>query len=216
MRDAEDRMAAVISHDAGATWGAPVRIAGLQYEEPFELRAPTMPSADVDAAGKLYVVWSDSRFRDDGGSMDVVLSTSTNGTQWTEPARISGGGAAGLAFIPAVAVDPTTSGKTARVAVAYYTLRLRSGCALFVPGCSDQVDAWLITSKDGGASWSRPQRLNAEPMQLDWLADTTLGRMLGDYVSVSWAGGRAVPALAAAGEPGFSLAQAIFTTRLAS
>jgi hypothetical protein len=58
--------------------------------------------------------------------------------------------------------------------------------------------------------------LNGEPMSLDWLSETTLGRMLGDYISVSWAGGRAIPVLSLAGEPGFTtMAQAIFAGRAA-
>ena len=36
-------------------------------------------------------------------------------------------------------------------------------------------------------------------MQIQWLADTTLGAMLGDYISVSYVRGRAVPVLALAG-----------------
>jgi hypothetical protein len=59
-------------------------------------------------------------------------------------------------------------------------------------------------------------RLNGEPMSLDWLSETTLGRMLGDYISVSWVGGRVIPVLSLAGEPGFTMAQAIFATRATS
>jgi BNR repeat-like domain/RTX calcium-binding nonapeptide repeat (4 copies) len=214
--DGEDRMAAVISHDGGATWSAPVRIAGLSYEEPFELRAPTMPSVDVDAAGRLYIVWSDSRFRTDGQSMDVVLSTSGDGVKWSAPAHLPAEAGTSLAFIPSIAVEPGTSGKKAHLAVTYYTMHLPERCHLFVPGCGQQVNACLAESKDGGATWGARRRLNGEPMSLDWLSETTLGRMLGDYVSVSWSDGRAIPVLSIAGEPSFTMAQAIFATRAAS
>ncbi len=210
----EDRMAAVLSHDGGVTWGAPIRIAGLSYEEPFELRAPTMPSVDVDASGRVYMVWSDSRFRTDGQSMDIVLSTSADGVNWSAPVRLlPAETGTSMSFIPAIAVEPATSGKTAHVAVTYYTMQLPGRCHLFVPGCGQEVNAWFLESKDGGATWGARQRLNGEPMPLDWLSETTLGRMLGDYVSVSWSDGRAIPVLSMAGEPGFTMAQAIFATR---
>ena len=92
-------------------------------------------------------------------------------------------------------------------------MQLPRRCALFVPGCEQRIDAWLTASTDGGAHWSRAARLNAEEMQLEWLSETTLGRMVGDYVSVSWAGGRPIAVISLAGEPGFTLAQAIFAAR---
>ncbi len=35
----------------------------------------------------------------------------------------------------------------------------------------------------GGATWGKPQRLDSRPMKPSWLARTTLGLMLGDYIS---------------------------------
>jgi hypothetical protein len=118
-----------------------------------------------------------------------------------------------LEFIPAIAVDPATSGKRAHLAVAYYTMKLPARCALFIPGCAEQLDAWLVESKTGGATWTTPRHLNAEPMTVDWLADTTLGRMLGDYISVSFAGGRPIAVTSLAGAPTYKFEQAIFATR---
>ncbi len=46
-----------------------------------------------------------------------------------------------------------------------------------------------------------------------WVADTGLGRMLADYVSVSYVGGRPVPVLSLATEPeGGDLRQSIYAT----
>ena len=207
----EDRISAVISEDGGVTYSAPFRIARLISEELMPVRAPSMPSADVDAAGRMYVVWQDSRERLGATENDIVFATSTNGRTWAAPQRIPMPSAGDVNYwLPAIAVEPGSSGKTAKLAVAYYSLKLRAGCALFVPGCSQEVHAWTARSADGGDTWTKPRRLNAEPMRLEWIADSSLGRMLGDYISVSWAGGKAIPVLALAGEPTLALEQAVF------
>ena len=85
----EDRVAAVVSHDGGATFTQPIRIAALEAsDDNAGIRAPSLPSAAVDKAGKAYVAWQDGRFRSRAGENDVVFSTSTDGTNWTTPARL--------------------------------------------------------------------------------------------------------------------------------
>jgi hypothetical protein len=212
--DGEDRIASVLSHDGGETFAAPVRIATLIAEEPMDIRAPAMPSADVDGAGRLYVAWQDSRFRrEDGVGNDLVVASAADGVAWSDPTRIRLPETAQY-FLPALAVDPLTSGKKAHVAVAFYSMKLRAGCTLFVPGCASEIDAWLVESSDAGSTWTAPRRLNAEPMLLEWLAETTLGRMLGDYISVSFVGGKAVPVLALSGEPSVGgYTEAVFASR---
>ena len=70
-----------------------------------------------------------------------------------------------------------------------------------------------VTSSDAGTTWTLPQQLNAVSMPLNWLADTSLGPMLGDYFSVSWVGGRPVAVFSVAMEPaGGFLSQATFAT----
>ena len=207
----EDRIASVASADGGETFAAPVRVASLIAEEPMDIRAPAMPAADVDGAGRLYVAWQDSRFRrEDGVGNDIVFASSQDGVTWSDPSRIRLPESSQY-FLPALAVDPATSGSNAHLAVAFYSMHLRAGCTVFVPGCADELDAWLVESKDAGSKWSPPRRLNAEPMQLEWLAETSLGRMLGDYISVSFVGGKAVPVLALSGEPSVGgYAEAVF------
>ena len=207
----EDRVASVASADGGETFAAPVRVASLIAEEPMDIRAPAMPAADVDGAGRLYVAWQDSRFRrEDGVGNDIVFASSQDGVTWSDPSRIRLPESSQY-FLPALAVDPATSGSNAHLAVAFYSMHLRAGCTVFVPGCADELDAWLVESKDAGSKWSPPRRLNAEPMQLEWLAETSLGRMLGDYISVSFVGGKAVPVLALSGEPSVGgYAEAVF------
>ena len=71
----------------------------------------------------------------------------------------------------------------------------------------------LITSADG-TRWSSPQRLNARRMPLEWMPQTTLGRMLADYIGVSWVRGRPLVVLALASPPrGGELRQAIYAVR---
>ncbi len=210
----QDQVSEVVSQDGGETFAAPLTISSLEFEDDTDLRSEAMPSVDVDAAGTLYLVWSDARFREDSGVNDVVFSMSADGVKWTPPVRIplpvSAAGVGMNYVLPAVAVAPGSSGRKAKLAVAVYSERLRNGCAVFLPGCTKQVDAWLVRSNNGGKTWSAPKLLSAEPMPLTWLADTTRGAMLGDYISASWAGGKpwAVLPLATRSEVGFS--EAIF------
>jgi len=110
--------------------------------------------------------------------------------------------------IPGIAVDPSAAGPE-RLAIVYCTL-----AALPCRSCA--IDAGLVRSSDGGKTWSAPRRLSARSMRPSWLADTVSGRMLADYISVSWSGGRPLPVFALASEPrGRSFREAIFaTTRL--
>jgi hypothetical protein len=211
----EDRVAAVVSHDGGATFSQPIRISSLEPADDLaEVRAPSLPSATADAAGTLYVAWQDGRFRSSGDANDIVFSTSTNGTQWSEPVRVP------LSFgpsyiLPAIAADPATSGKKTRLAIAYYTMRMKAGCKVYVPGCYQQIDSWLVQSQNAGRTWGAPRKLNGQAMQIEWLADTSLGAMLGDYISVSYVKGTAVPVVALAGPPSaLGYSESIFSCKL--
>jgi hypothetical protein len=76
------------------------------------------------------------------------------------------------------------------------------------PSCPG-IDVWLTRSANGGTTWTRPERLDAQPMRLDWLPRAG-GRFFGDYISTSFVGGRAVPVYSLAVTPfGSTLRQAI-------
>jgi hypothetical protein len=71
----------------------------------------------------------------------------------------------------------------------------------------------MVRSNDGGQTWTQPQRLNVLSMPPFWMADTSLGRMLGDYVSVSWSRGRPIGIYSLAFEPiGELYRQSIFAS----
>jgi RTX calcium-binding nonapeptide repeat (4 copies) len=186
------------STDGGKTFELARRVAQL-FTEDVGVRAPPFVSADVDAAGTVYATWADCRFSTQCGSNAVVLTTSRDGVAWTAPRRVPIGGPPNAAvdrFVPALAVDRASSGARARIAITAYSVTQAQGC----PGC-EVVDAFLVSSNDGGTRWGVPVRINAESMPLTWLADTALGRMLGDYISISYVGGRPVPVLSLAAEP---------------
>ena len=85
-------------------------------------------------------------------------------------------------FIPGLAVDKTTGGATARLALTYYYYP-NANCT--PETC--QLDVGFVSSTNGGKSWSGNQQL-AGPMKVSWLANTTQGFMVGDYISTSIAG----------------------------
>src|SRR5262249_7056935 len=114
-----------------------------------------------------------------------------------------------------IAVDPATSGRNAHLAVAYYSHRPSPGCTIFFPGCYEQIDAWLVQSHNAGRTWERPQRLNAQPMRVEWLApDAPRGGVRG-YISVSFVRGRPVPVIALAKPPSAAgQSESIFSCRV--
>ncbi|MDH6137495.1 hypothetical protein P3T37_006928 [Kitasatospora sp. MAA4] len=211
-QSAED---AFTSTDGGASWGASVQIAtvahhtvaGLENDaaaatatrSPHDtLRESSLPSAEIDASGKVYTVWSDCSFRSNCTSNDIIMSTSTDGTTWSTPVRVPIDAATSTVdhFTPGIGVDPSSSGSTARLGLTYY----------YYPNaaCTDttcQLDAGYVSSADGGATWTAPVQL-AGPMTLAWLPNTSQGRMFGDYISTSvLAGGNAVPVIPIAHAP---------------
>ena len=205
-----NQIQAVRSTDGGQTFGAPVTIARVQAEDVRGIRAPTLPSADVDSGGTIYAAWGDCRFRSECTVDDVVVSRSRDGLSWSAPERVPLVGRESdlQAFVPGLAVDPTTGGSTARVAVVAYTQS--TSCAWET--CRG-IDVVLASSRNGGRSWTAPRRLNAESMAISWLPDTGLGRMLGDYISMSYVRGRPIPVFALASEPfGGRFRQAIYAT----
>ena len=173
------------------------------------MRAPPFVSADVDAGGTVYATWADCRFSPQCTANSIVLVTSRDGVAWTQPRRVPFGPVETAIdrFVPALAVDPSTRARGS-VAIVAYSATQSHGCA-----ACQVVDAFLVRSGDGGATWRPPARLNAESIPLGWVADTGLGRMLADYVSVSYVGGRPVPVLSLATEPeAGELRQSIYAT----
>ena len=74
---------------------------------------------------------------------------------------------------------------------------------------------WYLASRTAGASWTKPQRLSTQSIPPSWIARTSGGFMVGDYISTSFAGGRAVPVFVLARRPtGGRLHEAAFAASL--
>jgi hypothetical protein len=185
--------AAFRSTDGGATWTRAVTISAARFAGVAgPLRTSPLPSAEIDGAGNVYVAWEDCRFRKNCTSNDIVFSSSSDGVTWSDAKRVPIDPVTSGAdhFIPGLAVDRRTSGSGAHLALAYYFYP----DATCTGGC--RLDAGYISSPDGGAHWGNALQLTG-PMSLTDIADTSQGRMVGDYISTSFnAGGAAVPVIA--------------------
>ncbi|MBA3943491.1 MAG: exo-alpha-sialidase [Herpetosiphonaceae bacterium] len=186
---------AFTSTNGGASWSITVTVAQVQAHTPAAgIRSDFLPSAEIDGAGKVFVAWQDCRFRTSCSSNDIVYSTSTDGTNWSAVTRVPiDSTTSGVDhFIPGIGVDRTTAGASAHLGLAYYYYPVAQ-CT--VSTC--QLDVGFISSTNGGASWSTATQL-AGPMKINWLASTTGGRMVGDYISTSFIGTKAYPVFAVA------------------
>src|ERR1017187_7580279 len=143
-----------ISTNGGTTWSAPVTVSNIQsHLDAGGIRSGPLPSAAVDGAGTVYVVWEDCRFRTKCSTNDLVFSTSTDGTHWSAVARIPIDATTSTVdhFIPGIGIDPATSGATAHVAVHYYFYP-KSNCTQ----STCQLYVGYISSHTAGSTWSHP------------------------------------------------------------
>jgi len=198
-----------ISTDGGASYSSEMHVGDItEHGNSGGLRTEPLPSAEMDSSGKVYVVWQDCAFRANCSSNDIVMSTSTDGLNWTTKARIPIDPVSSTVdhFIPGIAVDRTTSGSSAHLALTYYYYP-DTNCT----ATTCQLDVGAITSNNGGASWSAPEQL-AGPMMLSWLP-YAYGSMVGDYISTSFLNAIAMPVFAVAKAPnGSVLDQGMYST----
>ena len=142
------------STDGGATWGAPLTIAGKRAA--FQIRVPAefnrgalvYPSCDADRSvgphrGRLTCAWMDLTA---AGFSDVFLSFSDDqGATWSAPRAVTDA-------LPGVGVDRfnqwlSTDAVTGDVNVSFYDTRNDS------TGFRYETDIYLARSSDGGATF---------------------------------------------------------------
>jgi hypothetical protein len=198
---------AFTSTDGGASWDADMRVATTTSHDVTGMRAEPLPSAQIDAAGKVYVVWSDCRFRTTCSANDIVLTTSTDGKTWSPVTRVPIDPTTSGAdhFDPGIGVDHATSGGSAKLGLYYYFYP-QASCAT----SSCQLEEGFVSSANSGSTWSAPKMLTG-PMSLSWLAQAG-GAMVGDYQGCTVIGGEATGVFAVGAAPsGSTLNQAMDT-----
>jgi len=199
------------STNGGASWSGTSLVSSLNaHTVAGSLRAPGgIASAEIDATGRIFVAWHDCRFRANCTANDIVYSTSSNGTTWSAVTRVPiDPTTSGVDhFLPGLGIDRTTSGATTRVGLYYYFYPFAS-CSSTT--CRLQVG--YISSANGGASWTTATTLTGQ-VPLSQIANTNQGRMVGDYISTSIVGGRAVSAFPVGKAPatGQAFDEALYT-----
>jgi len=201
------------STNGGKSWGSLGMISDVSdHAIAGDLRAVyDLPSAEVDGGGTIYVVWWDCRFRSGCSSNDLVFSTSSDAKTWSKPSRIPIDPVSSTIdhFIPGVAVDPTTSGASAHLAITFYFYP-KANCS----NATCKLGIAFVSSLDGGKTWAKGKILG-QGMNTGWLPDTSLGRMVGDYISTSFVNGKAYGVFAGALPPsGGKFHESMYTPKI--
>ncbi len=187
---------AIISHDHGATWTAPIKIDDERAVATFDpdtgagVRSGAgLPDVAVDlnssspGYGNLYAVWADaaSTAKHHKGAYDsIVLSMSTDGgLTWTKKAEIDQSPGGVQAFTPSVDVA-----QDGTVGVDYYDFRNNT------PDPGVPTDRWFIhchpsTDCTNPSNWS--ENHVAGPFDIE-LAPVARGYFLGDYEGLDHVG----------------------------
>ncbi len=199
------------STNGGASWGRSQAIASINsHLDGGGIRNPNLPSVGIDGAGKVFVVWSDCRFRKNCVSNDIVVSSSSDGKTWSAVARIPIDPTSSTVdhFLPGIGIDPATSGSTAHMTIVYYFYPV-SNCT----AATCALDVGFVTSSDGGTTWTAGKKI-AGPMKMAWLPVSDNGPMVADYIGVSYVNGNPFGVFAVAQAPsGSTLHESMFTTK---
>ena len=185
-----------ISADGGASYSGPFDIAARDGRYPGgSFRTLGGISVDVDASGTIYAAWPDCYFRPPriegrrcGTHNDIALSMSDDGRHWTDVFRIPIDPVTSSVdhVLPAIAVDPQTSGSSAHIGIVYY-FHPEQWC----DSKTCQLYVGLVSSSDGGSTW-KVQDL-AGPFKNTWFPLTDSGYMVGEYIGISFVDGKAIP-----------------------
>ena len=177
------RYEAVISTNAGVSYGAAQTVAAITLYNPPGIRSGSfLCSATADRTNGALFVASQAIFQ---GAPRIIFTKSTNGgTTWTPIKAISDNPTNAPVFNPAIAVSP--DGQV--VTVSFYDGRVNLGQTYL-------VDLFYAQSFDGGNTWSPNLRVSAISTDARLAPLTSTGYMLGDYLGIAPTVSSNVPAV---------------------
>lgn len=150
------------------------------------VRSGGLPSIAVDdITGDVHVAWEDGA--PSGGRFDAIaMSSSRDGGQtWSPPARVNQDERHD-------AFTPSLTASNGAITLTYYDTRADDDA----PSGAFLVNAWIATSRDGGATWD--ERALTEPFDLR-PALIAGSYFLGDYQGLATAGASVVAFFTAGG-----------------
>lgn len=193
------------SPNGGASWSQPRTITVFSSRaqgNPF--RNSILLTAGIDRTGTVYLIWLDCRFEPNCKTNDPVIMTSSDGSKWSAILRIpiTPIGTGVNYSVLGLGIDQDTAGPSTHLGLAFY---------YYAANCSNNctLSAGFVSSPNSGATWSTKLQL-ATPFPTDWAAAGN--NAVGDYITVSFSGGRAFPIFAVAAPPsGSHLNEAMYT-----
>ncbi len=191
---ADANVVAVTSTNGGGTFTKNVTVSAITHHTADgQLRDLVLPTSAVDAGGTVYTVWQDCSFVAGCTANNLVMSTTTDGVTWSAVVAIPIGTSGTTdVFLPGLAVEAGTSGATAHLGLTFYFYADASCKA-----ATCQLEEGYVSSHDGGATWSALTTLSGM-MNNKWFPDTNQGFMPGDYESLAFVNGGAIPVLGVA------------------
>ena len=181
-----------VSTNGGVSYTGPFTIASIIAHGATNMRDGTgLASAEVDGGGKVYVAWSDCRFRTSCQADDIVFSTSNDGKTWSSVKRVPvvPTGSQVEIFLLGMGVDHATHGSTAHLGVTFYMMPTNN-----CNSSTCKILGGFVSSTNAGQTWSGPTKVLG-PINQKGLPNAG-GYFLGDYMSTSFgSNGKAYPVI---------------------
>ncbi|HEV3234549.1 MAG TPA: sialidase family protein [Candidatus Dormibacteraeota bacterium] len=143
--------------------------------------------------GRMYVAWTDARFRNDGANDILLTFTDDRGATWAYPKRIHPSAAGDNVNHWCAMIDAGADGV---LRLAYRQRQEAANPNADFTNFSRQVDTFYVESHDGGVTFTAPLQVNTNASDMRFGAfdggQTNVGQggvFLGDYDALAFAGG---------------------------
>ncbi|MDP9325363.1 MAG: glycoside hydrolase, partial [Candidatus Dormibacteraeota bacterium] len=142
---------------------------------------------------RMYIAWTDARFRNDGANDIVLTYTDDRGATWAYPKRIHPGAPGDNVNHWCAMIDAGADGV---LRLAYRQRQEAANPNADFTNFSRQVDTFYVESHDGGLTFTTPLTVNTNASDMRYGAfdggQTSVGQggvFLGDYDALAFAGG---------------------------